>query len=78
MVFIRIAKPVSFFSHLVAVSVRLGACLLAVAMLLSFPALRSHSFMTHFRSPEVRRSVVRHNPVSPMHGKRNSSLHAAK
>ena len=74
MVFIRIAKPVSFFSHLVAVSVRLGACLLAVAMLLSFPALRSHSFVIHFRSPEVRRSVAQHNPLSPMHGQAKLQL----
>jgi len=74
MVFIRIAKPVSFFSHLVAVSVRLGVCLLAVAMLLSFPALRSHSFVIHFRSPEVRRSVAQHNPLSPMHGQAKLQL----
>jgi hypothetical protein len=35
-----------------------------VAMLLSFPATGSHHFDAHFRSNEVRRSIVRHAVVA--------------
>ena len=39
---------------------RAAACVIAVAMLLEFPAYKSHQFKNHFRSPEVRRSIERH------------------
>lgn len=43
---------------------RLGACLVAVAMLLSFPANTSHHFDQHFGVAQVRRSIVRHTSVA--------------
>jgi hypothetical protein len=67
MVSVRSANPVTSFLHLVTALSRLGAFLLAVAMLLSFAIVPSHNFTTHFRSPEVRRSVLRHTSVSPTH-----------
>ena len=39
-------------------------CIVSVAMLLSFPASRVHSFGTHFRTPTVRRSIERHTSVA--------------
>jgi hypothetical protein len=51
-----------------AAFVRFGTCLLALVMLISFPALRSHDFTAHFRVSEVARFVKRHTFVSPMHG----------
>jgi hypothetical protein len=63
----RIAKPLLLLPHLVRVVLGASACLLAAVMLLSLPLLRSHTFTTHFRSPEVRRSAARHTSVSPLH-----------
>ena len=40
------------------------ACLLSIAMLLSFPASRFHSFSAHFRTPEVRRTTERNTLVT--------------
>lgn len=33
-------------------------------MLLTFPLIKSHSFNDHLRTPEVRRSIVRHTQVA--------------
>ncbi len=73
MVFQRPTNPVPFFSHLIGGFLRVSAflrgsiCMLAVAMLLLFPAVRPHNFADHFRAPEVRRSVAQNTPVAPMH-----------
>jgi len=42
------------------VGLELSISVVAIAMLLSFPANSSHSFAEHFRSNEVRNSIVRH------------------
>jgi hypothetical protein len=68
MVFTGRANPVSYPSHLLAGMLRGGICMLAIAMLLSFPAVRPHSYLEHLRSPEVRRSVAQNTPLAPMHG----------
>jgi hypothetical protein len=65
MSFSRFAKPISLSIDLLTMLVRPTACLLAIVTLLSFPALRSHSYQTHLRSPVVRRLVVRHTAISP-------------
>ncbi len=54
--------------------VRFGACLLALMMLISFAALRSHEFTAHFRVGETARFVKRHTFVSPMQGKTKFNL----
>jgi hypothetical protein len=33
-------------------------------MLLTFPANKPHNFHSHFRTPEVRRSIVRHTQLA--------------
>jgi hypothetical protein len=33
-------------------------------MLLTFPTNKAHSFANHFRTPEVRRSIVRHTQLA--------------
>jgi hypothetical protein len=33
-------------------------------MLMTFPAIKSHTFNDHFRTPEIRRSIVRHTQVA--------------
>ena len=33
-------------------------------MLLTFPTIKSHNFTDHLRTPEVRRSIVRHTQVT--------------
>jgi hypothetical protein len=47
-----------------AAVVRALACLTSVAMLLTFPLIKSHSFNDHIRTPEIRRSIVRHTQVA--------------
>jgi hypothetical protein len=44
-----------------------AACIVSIAMLLSFPATRVHNFGTHFRTPEVRRAIERHSSVAHSH-----------
>ena len=44
--------------------VRVVACLISVALLLTFPLVKAHTFNDHFRSPEIRRSIVRHTQVA--------------
>jgi hypothetical protein len=43
-----------------AVGFELSISIVGIAMLLSFPANSSHSFAEHFRTNEVRNSIVRH------------------
>jgi len=40
------------------------ACIAIVAMLLTFPTIKPHNFTDHFRTPEVRRSILRHTQVA--------------
>ena len=42
----------------------LAACVVSVLMLLTFPVRQAHQFAPHFRTPQVRRSVERHTPIS--------------
>lgn len=44
-----------------------AACVVGLAMLLSFPALKPHQFAAHFRAPEVRRVIERHSSVCETH-----------
>jgi hypothetical protein len=59
----------SAFNSLTA-ALHLAACVVGIAMLLSFPATRAHNFATHFRTPEVRRSVERNTFIA--HGESSS------
>ena len=43
-----------------ALGFELSISVVGILMLLSFPASASHSFGEHFRTNEVRRSIVRH------------------
>lgn len=52
------------WAHAVAVCFEVTVSVVGIAMLLSFPANSSHSFGEHFRSNEVRRSIVRHAIVA--------------
>ncbi len=40
------------------------ACVVSMVMLLSFPAAKAHAFGTHFRNPEVRRTIERHTSIA--------------
>ena len=42
-----------------SVPIRAALSVIGVAMLLSFPMNRAHQFRVHFRTPEVRRAIVR-------------------
>lgn len=44
-----------------------AARLVVGVMLILFPATKAHDFGTHFRNPEVRRSVERHTFVAHSH-----------
>lgn len=44
--------------------IRTIACVVSVAMLLTFPTVKPHNFSDHLRTPEVRRSIVRHTQVA--------------
>jgi hypothetical protein len=44
--------------------IRAVACIASVAMLLTFPTIKAHSFTDHYRTPEVRRSIVRYTQVA--------------
>jgi hypothetical protein len=46
-----------------------AACLAGLATLLTFPALRPHQFLEHFRAPDVRCEIGRHPFVD--HSKNN-------
>jgi hypothetical protein len=43
---------------------RVVACVLSVAMLLSLVIAKSHNFGAHFRTPEVRRTTMRHTTAA--------------
>jgi hypothetical protein len=61
--FLSATKALASFLHL-------AVCIVSLAMLLLVPATRVHNFGTHFRSPEVRRTVQRH--ISIAHGDSNA------
>ena len=48
----------------IAASLRAVACILSVAMLLSFPVAKVHSFGPHFGTTEIRQNIVRHTFVA--------------
>jgi hypothetical protein len=51
-------------SSAIATSLRVTACVVGVAMLLSFPVTRAHNFGQHFGTTEIRHSIVRHTFVA--------------
>ncbi len=48
----------------ISASLRALACILSVAMLLSFPVAKVHSFGPHFGTTEIRQNIVRHTFVA--------------
>jgi hypothetical protein len=48
----------------ISATLRAVACILSVAMLLSFPVARVHSFGPHFGTTEIRQNIVRHTFVA--------------
>jgi hypothetical protein len=48
----------------VAAFLRVAACIVSVAMLLSFPAARPHHFGQHFGATQIRQNIVRHTFVA--------------
>jgi hypothetical protein len=42
----------------------MAACIVGIAMLLCFPAVKAHRFGPHFRTPEVRRAMERHTFIA--------------
>jgi hypothetical protein len=48
----------------VATFLHVAACVVSVAMLLSFPAARPHHFGQHFGTTEIRQNIVRHTFVA--------------
>ena len=53
-----------FSGRAIATTIRATACILSVAMLLSFPAARAHQFGQHFGTSEIRQNIVRHTFVA--------------
>jgi hypothetical protein len=51
-------------SRSITSSLRVAACIVSVAMLLSFPLARTHSFGQHFGTTQIRHSIVRHTFVA--------------
>jgi hypothetical protein len=51
-------------SRSITTSLRVAACIVSVAMLLSFPLTRAHSFGQHFGTTQIRHSIVRHTFVA--------------
>lgn len=56
-------RPVSHCLNSLTAFLHAAACIVSIAMLLSFPAVTVHNFATHFRAPEVRRTAERHTSV---------------
>jgi hypothetical protein len=56
--------PLTAMMRTTAAIIRAIACIASVAMLLTFPMIKPHNFADHFRTPEVRRSIVRHTQVA--------------
>jgi len=48
----------------IATFLRAAACIVSVAMLLSFPTARTHHFGQHFGTTEIRQNIVRHTFVA--------------
>ena len=48
----------------ISASLQAVACILSVAMLLSFPVARVHNFGQHFGTTEIRQNIVRHTFVA--------------
>lgn len=48
----------------IAAFLRVAACILGVAMLMSFPARRSHQFGEHFGTAQIRQNILRHTFVA--------------
>lgn len=48
----------------IAASLRAVACVVGIAMLLSFPAVSAHLYGQHFRTSEIRQNIVRHTFVA--------------
>ncbi len=53
-----------FSGRATATTIRAMACILSVAMLLSFPSARAHQFGQHFGGAEIRQNIVRHTFVA--------------
>jgi hypothetical protein len=53
-----------FSGRAIATTLRATACILSVAMLLSFPTARAHHFCHHFATTEIRQNIVRHTFVA--------------
>src|SRR5579864_8931644 len=56
--------PLAAMLRTAAAIIRAIACIASVAMLLTFPTIKPHTFTDHFRTPEVRRSILRHTQVA--------------
>jgi hypothetical protein len=48
----------------IAGCLRVAACVVGIAMLLSFPAVSAHLYGQHFRTTEIRQNIVRHTFVA--------------
>jgi hypothetical protein len=57
-------RRASFWFESATTALRLAACVVGIAMLLCFPAVKAHRFGPHFRTPEVRRAMERHTFVA--------------
>jgi hypothetical protein len=53
-----------FSGRAIATTIRAAACILSVAMLLSFPTARAHNFGQNFGATEIRQNIVRHTFVA--------------
>jgi hypothetical protein len=53
-----------FSQGAITASLRAAACILSVAMLLSFPIANAHHFGQHFGTTEIRQNIVRHTFVA--------------
>lgn len=62
---IEVLRNLLIFSpRAIVASLRAAACILGVAMLLSFPSARSHLYSQHFGATEIRQNIVRHTFVA--------------
>jgi hypothetical protein len=59
-----VRKLLKSSGRVLAPSLRAAACMLSVAMLLSFPMTRAHNFGQHFGTTEIRQNIVRHTFVA--------------
>jgi hypothetical protein len=53
-----------FSGRTIATTLRAAACILSVAMLLSFPTAGAHQFGQRFGTTEIRQNIVRHTFVA--------------